>query len=100
MITNQKVIIEKWLRDHGSITGKQAMEDCGVYRLSAVIFELRKRGVDIETNMIDVKNRYGGTSRVAQYKIKNNDTAKEVLDSKPTDWINNLIKTLGMGGKS
>ncbi len=100
MITNQKVIIEKWLKDHGSITGKQAMEDCGVYRLSAVIFELRKRGVDIETNMIDVKNRYGGTSRVAQYRIKNNDTAKEFLDSKPTDWINNLIKTLGMGGKS
>ena len=49
MITNQKVIIEKWLRDHGSITGKQAMEDCGVYRLSSVIHSLRKRGVDIET---------------------------------------------------
>ena len=100
MITNQKVIIEKWLLDHGSITGKQAMEDCGVYRLSAVIYELRKRGVDIETNMIDVKNRYGGMSRVAQYRIKNNDTVKEFLDSKPTDWINNLIKTLKMGGKS
>lgn len=100
MITNQKVIIEKWLKDHGSITGKQAMEDCGVYRLSAVIFELRKRGLDIETHMIDVKNRYGGMSRVAQYRLKNNNKAKEFLDSKPKDWIDNLIESLGIRGKS
>jgi hypothetical protein len=70
MITNQKVIIEKWLHDYGSITGKQAMEDCGVYRLSAVIFDLRKKGVDIETHTLIVKNRYGGISRVAQYQLK------------------------------
>ena len=102
MITNQKVIIEKWLHDHGSITGKQAMEDCGVYRLSAVIYELRKRGVDIETNMIDVKNRYGGISRVAQYKIKSHskNEAEKFLDSKPKDWIDKLIDSIGMGGKS
>ena len=49
MITNQKVIIEKWLHDHGSITHKQADRECGVSRLSAVIFELRKRG--LETDM-------------------------------------------------
>ncbi len=105
MITNQKVIIEKWLRDHGSITGKQAMEDCGVYRLSSVIHALRKRGVDIETHMIYVKNRYGGMSRVAQYKIKGNDKptandAEKFLDSKPKDWIDNLMERFGMGDKS
>ncbi len=107
MITNQKVIIEKWLRDYGSITGKQAMEDCGVYRLSAVIYELRKRGIDIETNMIYVKNRYNGQSRVAQYKLKTNSTnkpteneAEAFLNSKPKDWIDKLIDSIGMGGKS
>ena len=73
MITNQKVIIEKWLHDYGSITGKQAMEDCGVYRLSAVIFDLRKKGVNIETHTLAVKNRYGGISRVAQYQLKGDD---------------------------
>jgi hypothetical protein len=105
MITNQKVIIEKWLRDHGSITGKQAMDDCGVYRLSAVIYELRKRGIDIETNMIYVKNRYNGQSRIAQYKIKGNgkpteNEAEKFLDSKPKDWIDKLIDSIGIGGKS
>ena len=107
MITNQKVIIEKWLRDHGSITGKQAMEDCGVYRLSSVIHALRKRGVDIETHMIDVKNRYGGMSRVAQYKIKGHsrnkpteNEAEAFLNSKPKDWIDKLIDSIGMGCKS
>ena len=107
MITNQKVIIEKWLHDYGSITGKQAMEDCGVYRLSAVIYELRKRGVDIETHTLVVKNRYGGKSRVAQYKLKVQSNSKPTvneavafLDSKPKDWIDKLIDSIGMGGKS
>lgn len=104
MITNQKVIIEKWLKDHGSITGKQAMDECGVYRLSAVIFELRRRGLDIETYTIQVKNRYGGKSYVAQYKLKDHsktkNDAEEFLDSKPKDWIDKLIDSIGMGGKS
>jgi len=107
MITNQKVIIEKWLRDHGSITGKQAMEDCGVYRLSAVIFDLRRRGLDIETYTIQVKNRYGGKSYVAQYKLKDHSTKKPTekeaeafLNSKPKDWIDKLIDSIGIGGKS
>ncbi len=103
MITNQKVIIEKWLRDHGSITGKQAMDECGVYRLSAVIFELRRRGLDIETYTIKVKNRYGGKSYVAQYKLntdgKKQNDAEEFLDSKPKDWIDKLIDSIGMGAK-
>jgi len=73
MITNQKVIIEKWLHDYGSITHKQADRECGVSRLSAVIFELRKRGLDIETIPLVVKNRYGGKSRVAQYQLKGHD---------------------------
>ena len=88
MITNQKVIIEKWLHDYGSITGKQAMEDCGVYRLSGVIFELRKKGLDIETNTLAVKNRYGKTSYVAQYQIKGHDKS-------PVTWMedfNGIVK--------
>ena len=80
MITNQRIIIEKWLHDHGSITGKQAMEDCGVYRLSARIFELRKRGVDIETHTLAVKNRYGKMSYVAQYRLKE-------YDQSPATWL-------------
>mgnify|MGYP002636426194 FL=1 len=88
MITNQKVIIEKWLHDHGSITHKQADRECGVSRLSAVIFELRKRGLDIETNTLAVKNRYGKTSYVAQYQIKGHDKS-------PPSWMedfNGIVK--------
>lgn len=73
MITNQKVIIEKWLHDHGSITHKQADRECGISRLSAVIFQLRKKGLNIETHTLIVKNRYGGISRVAQYQLKGHD---------------------------
>jgi len=92
MITNQKVIIEKWLHDYGSITGKQAMNDCGVYRLSSVIFELRKRGLDITTHTLVVKNRHGGVSRVAQYQLVGHKR-------KPQDWVDdlNLIVKRAMG---
>ena len=86
MITNQKIIIEKWLLDHGSITHKQADRECGVSRLSAVIFELRKR-LDIETHTLVVKNRYGGKSRVAQYQLKSHN-------KKPNDWLEELKNTV------
>ena len=78
MITNQKVIIEKWLHDHGSITGKQAMEDCGVYRLSAVIYELRKRGVDIE--MDRVCKGEGKRQTEIELEIKLSETAQDYIE--------------------
>ncbi len=70
MITNQKVIIEKWLKDHGSITGKQAMDECGVYRLSAVIFNLKEKGYDIKTNRVARKNKFGERCHFAEYKLE------------------------------
>tara|TARA_Y100001963_G_C6521886_1_gene326985 strand:- start:78 stop:299 length:222 start_codon:yes stop_codon:yes gene_type:complete len=48
-----------------TINGRQALSRFGIYRLSAVIFDWRKRGFDIETNMI---TRLGSTYAV--YKMK------------------------------
>tara|TARA_R100001244_G_scaffold67113_1_gene55034 strand:+ start:2430 stop:2723 length:294 start_codon:yes stop_codon:yes gene_type:complete len=87
MITNQKIIIEKWLLDYGSITGKQAMEECGIYRLSSVIHELRKRGLDITTKTLVVKNRYGGKSHVAQYTMNKNPKVKGFIAD-----FNNIVE--------
>ena len=48
-----------------TINGRQALSRFGIYRLSAIIFDWRKKGFSIETNMI---TRAGTTYAV--YKLK------------------------------
>lgn len=65
---SQRNLVLRYIKDFGSITPLEAMRDLGVYRLSAVVFNLRVEGFDITTDMVDVPNRYGGKSRVARYR--------------------------------
>jgi hypothetical protein len=48
-----------------TINGRQALTRFGIYRLSAIIFNWRKKGFDIQTNMI---TRSGSTYAV--YTLK------------------------------
>lgn len=59
--------ILEYIREFGSITPLEAIRDIGCYRLSARISDLRKQGYKINSTPVNVKNRYGGTSRVARY---------------------------------
>ena len=49
------------------ITPAQAIKEYGVYRLSAVIYTLKKDGYNIETKMVAHKNRYGDKIYFAKY---------------------------------
>ena len=60
-----------YIREHGSITTKQAMEDLGCYRLSARIYDIRAIGIDVQKEMVTVQNRHGQNCRVARYTIPN-----------------------------
>ena len=42
----------RFLLRGGTVNGRQALRDFGIYRLSAVIFNWRKKGFNIETQMI------------------------------------------------
>lgn len=56
--------VRKHILAGNSITGKQAWEKFGLYRLSAVIFRLRKEGHPIQTiQMVDKDATY------AKYKL-------------------------------
>ena len=48
-----------------TINGRQALTRFGIYRLSAIIFDWRKKGFDIQTNMV---NRGGNTYAVYTMK--------------------------------
>ena len=43
------------LQSNGSITPMEALEYYGSFRLSAIIFNLKKEGHDIETNIVPKK---------------------------------------------
>ena len=51
------------------ITPLQAMDHFGCMRLSGRIHDLREMGYNISSELVDVKNRYGETCRVSQYRL-------------------------------
>lgn len=58
-----------YLRKYRSITSLDAIRDLGNTRLSATVFNLRRKGYDISTKPVDVKTRWGTTTQVAEYTL-------------------------------
>ena len=68
--TSQEKEVLDYLRIIGSITSWEAIVEFGATRLSAIIYNLRKKGYNIETNDVIVKNRYGNATVIAKYVLK------------------------------
>ena len=68
MTQNERVIA--WMRDHGSITQMEAMNEFGIMRLAARISDLRRTGYVIHRYMVTGKNRYGETITYAKYELE------------------------------
>ena len=68
--TSQEKEVLDYLRKIGSITSWEAIVEFGATRLSAIIYNLRKKGYNIETNDVIVKNRYGNATVIAKYVLK------------------------------
>ena len=66
----QKEKILQYLKDHGTITTREAFLNLGVTRLASRIWDLRNDGYNIIKEMIQVKNRDGETCTVAQYRLE------------------------------
>ena len=66
---SQATDVIEFIRDHGSITTKQAADQLGCYRLAARVFDIRAVGIPVEKEMVSVQNRKGETCRVARYTI-------------------------------
>ena len=65
-----KVAILEHLRKNPWLTSKEAFEKYGITRLSACIFDLREKGYNIETIMVETTTRFGETSRYARYVLR------------------------------
>ena len=66
---NQCELILGYIREHGSITSREALNHCGCMRLSARIHDLRAMGYNIHMELAKVKIRGGRTTRVARYSL-------------------------------
>ena len=73
MDESQNFMVRQHLIDFGSITPKEAWITYGIYRLSDVIFKLRKRGMNIKTYMCDGENQFGHPCRYARYVLEEKD---------------------------
>ena len=68
-LTKREQRVFDYAMEFNGITSLEAFVDLGETRLSGCIFQLKQKGVNISTQFIDVKNRYGEARRVKKYFI-------------------------------
>ena len=59
-----------WLRTGESITPLQAWLELGIYRVADPVHKLRKKGVKIDDEAGEVKNRFGEICHVSIYRLR------------------------------
>ena len=69
MRETHKTRLIKYLKNYGSITSIQAIQDLGNTRLSATIFSLRELGWNFKTEDVTVPTRWGTTTIVTKYSL-------------------------------
>ena len=66
----QEDMVLNHLKVYGEIDPLTAMREYAIMRLSAIIYNLRNQGYNIETNDTASKNRFGVTVNFATYVLK------------------------------
>ena len=70
MEPNREQRVLEYLKKYHTITPKEALNECGTMRLSAVIYNLKKEGYKFKTEMIRVPTRFQKFTYVAQYTLE------------------------------
>lgn len=66
---NQRELVLRYMHEFGSITDSDARQAIGCTRLAARIGEIRASGVRIIKVMEKGKNRFGGVTHYARYRL-------------------------------
>lgn len=66
----QKERVLQYMERFGSISTYEAFTDLGVTRLSAVVFNLKADGMEIETKTEYATNRFGEKVHFSRYSLK------------------------------
>lgn len=68
MTQTEKIL--RHLREHGSITPLDAMQEYGIMRLASRICDIKKAGYSVVKETEKSKNRYGEPVRYARYRLR------------------------------
>ena len=68
-MTKTKAVLQ-WLQTGTGISSMEAIKQFGATRLSAIIFNLRKRGYNIETVTCEGTDRFGNKMQFARYYLR------------------------------
>jgi hypothetical protein len=52
-----------------TVTSWRAIQEIGATRLSAIIYTLKEEGMDITKEMVEVENRFGSKTHIAEYSL-------------------------------
>ena len=63
------------IKEHGSISPMEAERLYGVRRLASRVNDLRRRGVNITSEIVTGENRDGGKVRYAVYRLGEEDVS-------------------------
>lgn len=74
---NKTKAIQLHLIEKGSITSWEAIKEYGATRLSAIIYNLRDRGMNIDTTMIEFTDRFGSKAKYAKYILRGDINGKD-----------------------
>ena len=64
---NERVL--SYIEEHGSITQLEALNDLGVMRLASRISDLKRKGYNIISENITVKNRFDEKCSIKRYSL-------------------------------
>ena len=62
-------MILRHMREQGSITQREALQDYGIARLASRINDIRKTGIQVATIIETARNRYGAPVHYARYQL-------------------------------
>ena len=67
---NKTKAVLQWLQTHAGISSMEAIREFGATRLSAIIFNLRKRGYNIESVPCEGTDRFGNKMQFVRYYLR------------------------------
>lgn len=70
MASNKHQAVRQWLESGASISSMEAFKQLGVTRLSAIIFDLKAKGMDIDAVWGEQTDRFGNKARFKRYFLK------------------------------
>ena len=69
MKTTQCERILRHLKDYGTISSLEAVQEYGILRLASRISDLKKMGYEISSEFVAGKNRYGEVTHFSVYRL-------------------------------